>query len=61
MIQLPTATTEGKGLVKSSTAENKVSVNESGEMEVNSINVNKLVQNDGEELVLFCGSASTLK
>jgi hypothetical protein len=31
------------GLVKSSTAENKIKVLEDGTMEVNSLNVNKLV------------------
>ena len=40
------------GLVKSSAAQNKIAVTSDGTMEVNSLNVNKLVQTDGEELVL---------
>lgn len=46
------------GLVMSSSAENKVSVAADGTMEVNSVNVNKLVQTSGEFLVLNGGSAS---
>lgn len=46
------------GLVKSSTAENKIKVLEDGTMEVNSLNVNKLVQTPGEELVLCSGDSN---
>lgn len=46
------------GLVKSSNEENKVSVNEDGIMEVNAVNVNKLVQTEDEELILFGGTAN---
>ena len=45
------------GLVKSSAAQNKIAVTSDGTMEVNSLNVNKLVQTDGEELVLNGGKA----
>ena len=45
------------GLVKGSDAENGVAVNEAGEMTVNSLNVNKLVQTEGEDLILNGGSA----
>ena len=54
---LPVATLEALGGVKSSAAENKVAVAEDGTMEVNSVNVNKLVQTAGDELVLNGGKA----
>ena len=48
---------EALGLVKSATEENKVSVAADGTMEVNNINVNKLVQTEGEFLILNGGSS----
>lgn len=42
----------------SSDAENKVAVLEDGTMEVNSLNVNKLTQNEGEWLVMNGGDAN---
>lgn len=54
-VDIPVATMEALGLVKSSNAENKITVVSDGTMEVNSINVNKLVQTDGEELILNGG------
>lgn len=56
-IVVPTASDTLLGLVKSSTAENKVSVAADGTMEVVNINVNKLVQTDGEFLILNGGSS----
>ena len=55
---LPIADADTIGGVKSSDAENKVSVAADGVMEVNSVNVNKLVQTDGEYLVLNGGVAA---
>lgn len=46
------------GLVKSSTEENKIKVLDDGTMEVNSLNVNKLVQTEGEDLILFSGDSN---
>lgn len=46
------------GGVKSSDAVNKISVAEDGTMELNSLNVDKLVQDDGSALILNGGSAS---
>ena len=40
------------GTVKSSTSENKVTISEDGTMEVNSLNVNKLEQDDGDYIIL---------
>ena len=51
-VSIPTATATLLGLVKGSTDENKVSVGNDGIMEVNSLNVNKLVQTTGEFLVV---------
>ena len=57
-VDIPIATAEALGVVMSSTAENKVSVGADGTMEVNSVNVNKLVQTDGEALILNGGSSA---
>lgn len=54
---LPVATLEALGGVKSSEAENGVAVAADGTMSVNSVNVNKLVQTAGDELVLNGGKA----
>lgn len=55
---IPIATAEALGVVKSSNAENEVAITESGTMTVNSINLNKLVQTPGTELVLNGGNAT---
>ena len=55
---IPVATAEALGLVMSSTAENKVSVGADGTMEVNSVNVNKLTQDENTTLILNGGNAS---
>lgn len=46
------------GLVKSSTEENKIKIFSDGTMGVNNINVNNLVQTEGDILELQCGSSS---
>lgn len=56
-VNIPIATTGALGVVLSSTAENAVTVRANGAMEVNSINVNKLVQTEGEVLILKGGNA----
>ena len=45
------------GVVLSSTADNKIAVAADGTMEVNKLNVNKLVQTAGEQLILNGGNA----
>ena len=57
-VDIPMATAEALGVVLSSAAENKVAVGADGAMEVNSVNVNKLVQTDGEALILNGGSSA---
>ena len=57
-VDIPIATNETLGVVLGSTAENKVDIDADGTMEVNSLNVNKLIQTDGEVLILNGGSSS---
>ena len=57
-VDIPIATAEALGVVMSSAAENKVSVGADGTMEVNSVNVNKLAQTEGEALILNGGSST---
>lgn len=57
IIDIPIATLEQCGVVKSSAIENKVAINDDGTMEVNSINVNKLTQTDGDTLILYSGTS----
>ena len=56
-VNIPIATVGALGVVQSSAAENGVTVQANGAMEVNSINVNKLVQTEGESLILNGGNA----
>ena len=49
---IPIATEDAIGLVKSSTKENMITVLEDGSMEVSSLNVNKLSQTSGDILIL---------
>lgn len=57
-VNIPLAIGANAGLVKSSTAENKIAVGTDGTMEVNSLNVNKLVQTADEVLVLNGGNSA---
>ena len=57
-VDIPIATAEALGVVLSSSEENNVSVGSDGTMSVNSINVNKLIQTDGEALILNGGSSA---
>lgn len=55
---LEVATTEKLGGIKSAVGENKVTVAEDGTASVASVNVNSLTQTEGDELILFGGSAN---
>lgn len=57
-VNIPVASTTVLGLVMSSAAENKIAVAEDGTMEVNSVNVSKLVQSTGDVLVLDGGASA---
>lgn len=54
-VQLPLATGNIPGLVKLS---KEISLNEEQALTVREVNVNKLVQTEGEEIYLICGNAS---
>lgn len=54
---IPLATAARAGLIISSDTENAISVSDSGVATVNNINVNKLVQTAGDELILNGGNA----
>ena len=58
-VDIPKATTEALGVVLSSAAENKISIDADGTMEINSVNINKLVQTAGDILILDGGNASS--
>lgn len=58
VVDIVIATAQAAGVVKSSDAENKVAVAVDGTMEVNSINVKKLVQTEGDTLTLSGGNAA---
>lgn len=56
-VNIPFATNNTIGVVLSSDEENKIAVGADGTMEVNSLNVNKLTQTDGDTLILNGGHA----
>lgn len=57
-VNIPIATVGSLGVVQSSTAENGVTVTANGSMEVNNVNVMKLVQTADDALVLNGGSST---
>ena len=57
-VNIPIATVGSLGVVQSSAAENGVTVTSNGSMEVNNVNVMKLVQTDGDALILNGGSST---
>lgn len=56
-VDIPIATALAHGVVKGTDAENGVSIQEDGTMQVNQINVNKLVQTDGDSIILHGGNS----
>lgn len=56
-VNIPLATAARAGLIISSDADNAISVSDTGVATVNNINVNKLVQTTGDELILNGGNA----
>ena len=57
-VNIPIATVGSLGVVQSSAAENGVTVTSNGSMEVNNVNVTKLVQTAGDALILNGGSST---
>ena len=56
-VDIPMATAQKLGVVKGSTLENQMKINGDGTIEVNTINVNKLVQSEGEVLIINGGTS----
>ena len=56
-VEIPTATALACGVVKSTDIENGITVKEDGTMNVNQININKLIQSDGDEIILYSGNS----
>lgn len=57
-VDIPVATQQALGLVKSSSAENGIEVAEDGTMTVHSLNIDKLTQTEGDVLILDGGSSA---
>lgn len=57
-VTIPIATAEALGVVKSTTSENGVSITDDGTMIVNNINIEKITQIPGTELILNGGDAT---
>lgn len=60
-VTIPIATAEALGVVKSTTSENGVSITDDGTMIVNNINIEKITQIPGTELILNGGDATVSK
>ncbi len=58
-VDIPRATRVVAGLVRGADAENQVSVSKDGTMELASLNVDRLVQTDGDVLILDGGTSKT--
>lgn len=58
-VNIPIATAQALGVVMGSANENKVAVGADGTMEVNSVNVSKLVQTAGDTLILDGGTSTS--
>lgn len=58
-VNIPIATAQALGVVMGSANENKVAVGTDGTMEVNSVNVSKLVQTAGDTLILDGGTSTS--
>ena len=57
-VDIPIATKDVLGVVKGTEAENGIAISEAGEMSINSLNINKVTQTEGETLILDGGSSA---
>lgn len=57
-VDIPIAAKDVLGVVKSTEAENGIAISEAGEMSINSLNINKVTQTEGETLILDGGSSA---
>lgn len=55
VIELPIATKENCGLIKGG---DEISVSDSGELQIKAVNVNKLVQEDEDDLIFANGNST---
>ena len=55
--EIPIATALAHGVVKGTDVENGVFVKEDGTMEINQVNMDKLVQTDGDSIILHSGDS----
>lgn len=60
VVTIPIATIDKLGAVKSSNDENKVSIEADGTMTINTINIDKIIQSEGTEIVLNGGGATAV-
>ena len=59
VVSIPIGSADAFGVVKSSEQENNIKINGDGTMSVNTVNIDKLVQTAGSELILNGGNASS--
>lgn len=57
-VDIPIAAKDVLGVVKGTEAENGIAISEAGEMSINSLNINKVTQTEGETLILDGGSSA---
>ena len=57
-VDIPVASFTVLGIVKGTDVENGVVVNDDGTMVINKLNVNQLVQTEGDELILNGGNSN---
>lgn len=56
-VDIPIAKETILGVVKGSSDENSISINDDGSMEINTININKIIQSAGDVLILNSGGS----
>lgn len=57
VVDIPMALAQRLGVVRGTDVENGISINADGTMVVNTLNINKLVQTLGDEIIFRCGDA----
>lgn len=57
-VNIPLATADAAGVIKSSTAENEISVSDQGVASVTTVNVSKIVQTKGDRIILNGGTSA---
>lgn len=57
IVDIPVATQDQLGVVKSSDKDNRVSIDENGEMVINGISQDKIVQDEDDVMIFDCGTS----